>query len=330
MNTLQLGSIPITIEYDEQIANRLELIFGGWGSFHKKSDTFQSSGLNIFMRLKLLERLPQDPSHPPTYIETLGIKSDPRDSVAIYEYPDELTFHFGTGALVRLHQSGKPKDESYFIQAAITPRLLRSGQLEDVIFTSLAPLLRRTGTFLTHAFAVTHGQSATLFVGPSGSGKTTSGLLLVSAGWGYLANDVTMLRLQSSQVISLPTPGGIGISDKTVEIIPGLKKIWKSNDKTSTIERLYFPANQVVSGWAEHSPVSRICFPEIALSDECYFKPIGKAVALAMLMENSIDRWDQEYLSQHISLLETMCQQAECFKLFLGRNVNHLPELFAN
>lgn len=225
-------------------------------------------------------------------------------TIAVFEHSDGITLHFGLGALVRIYLPSGRWVETHYIQAAITPNLLRSGRLEDVLFASLAPILRRHGTFLAHAFAVTRGQYATLLVGPSGSGKTTSGLALIAAGWGYLANDVTMLQLQENLVVSLPTPG--------------LKNIWTSADKSEAATRLYFSPDQIVSGWAEAAPVSRICFPEIAFSDDSHIKPIRKAVALAILIENSIDRWDQEYLSEHILLLEALCQQSECFKLFLA------------
>ena len=330
MNTLHLGSISITIECDEQIANRLDVIFGGWDRFQAGIKFPLSSGPKILYRLELLTSLPHLPIHPPKYIESLGNPSGPGTTVAIYEHSDGITLHFGAGALVRIYFPAGRKGKEFYIRSAVTPKLLQSGRMEDVLFASVAPILRRHGLFMAHAFAVSHGQSATLLVGPSGSGKTTSGLALVAAGWGYLANDVTMLQLQKPLVLSLPTPGGIGISKKTAEIVPGLSNIWRSADKFEAAARLYFPPDQIVSGWAEAAYVSRICFPEITLSGDSYLKPLGKALALARLMENSIDRWDHEYLSEHISLLEALCRQSECFKLYLGRNVNQLAELMAN
>lgn len=327
MKTLHLGSISITIECDEQIANRLDVIFGGWSHFQTGSG---SSGPKVSIRLDLFTNLPHVPSHPPKYIESLGDSSDPGTTVAIYEHSDGITLSFGAGALVRVYFPGRQKVKEFHIRSAITPSLLRSGRLEDVLFASLAPILRRHGIFMAHAFAVTHDHSATLLVGPSGSGKTTSGLALVAAGWGYLANDVSMLQIQKSFVFTLPTPGGIGMSKKTAEIVPNLSNIWKSADKLNTASRLYFPPDQIVSEWAEPAIVSRICFPEIALSGDCYFRPIGKAVALAMLMENSIDRWDHEYLSEHMTLLEALCRQSACSRLIVGRNVNQLPALIAS
>jgi serine kinase of HPr protein (carbohydrate metabolism regulator) len=64
----------------------------------------------------------------------------------------------------------------------VTEGVLRNGRFEDVTFTSLAPLLRRHGYYLLHAFAAVKEGHAILLVGPSGSGKTTTGLHLLEAG----------------------------------------------------------------------------------------------------------------------------------------------------
>lgn len=330
MDTFYLGPLKITIVCDEQITSRLDIIFGSWSRSQVFSESLQNTSSKGSIRLNLLSELPSIPSSKPIFKESLESVAGPLDTIAVFGHTNGITFHFGAGALIRVDFSNEGECEQFQIQAGITPELLHSGRLEDVIFTSMAPILRRNGIFLTHAFAATDGQSAALFVGPSGSGKTTCGLTLIAAGWGYLANDVTMLRYDEHRVISLPTPGGIGISKKTTRLVPELRSLWTSVDNSNSATRLYFAPEQIVPGWVEELPVSKIFFPELASTQNCHFQPLGKAVALGILMENSIDHWDHEYIESHISLLEALCRQSDCFNLHLGSNVRMLPELISN
>ena len=70
---------------------------------------------------------------------------------------------------------------------------MKSG-FEDLTTLALAPLLRRLGLFMIHAFTAALSGKAVMFVGPSGSGKTSCGLALASAGWQILANDVALMQ----------------------------------------------------------------------------------------------------------------------------------------
>ena len=90
------------------------------------------------------------------------------------------------------------------------------GAFEDLNAVALAPLLRRRGWVLAHAFAAARDGRGLLLVGDNGSGKTTTGLALLADGWKLLSNDAALLgrcgESGGSRCFSRPLecpPGGV-------------------------------------------------------------------------------------------------------------------------
>ena len=105
---------------------------------------------------------------------------------------------YGYGAGFRIYLGGAH-------YAAVTPATGRvfsvslaedvgDGRFEDLTTMALAPVLRRRGIYLIHAFSAAANGQALLLCGASGSGKTTTGLALCAAGMQLLANDIAALR----------------------------------------------------------------------------------------------------------------------------------------
>jgi len=177
---------------------------------------------------------------------------------------------------------------------------------------------------MIHAFAAEKDDDAVLLVGESGSGKTTTGLSLLSQGWRYLANDVVLLQEKSGSVFAVPTPGGIGLDGHSFTLVPGLDM---PAGASSAAAKHYYPATELVTGWGNGAPVSRILFTEIGAEDETELRPATHSVSLARLMEASIDRWDTASLKDHLRILELLSRQAMGFEARLGRDLRRLPGL---
>lgn len=244
-------------------------------------------------------QLPPLPLEPPVFV-------DPKGIVNVYQLADgPLLLHFLDGALVQLTLD-KPGEQR--ILGWLTPQLLRHQRFEDVTFTALAPLLRRRGYYLLHAFGAASSGRAVLMVGPSGSGKTTSGLSLVTAGWQLLANDAVLLEHRPDGIYALPTPGYLHIRPKTLELLPQL---------------LHGPRFD----WAEAVQIGLVCLPQVTGRENTAFATQNQALTLARLMEESLDSWDKATIPAHLNLLQTLSQQADSYSLLLGKDVVNLPTL---
>lgn len=254
---------------------------------------------DIVFELAPAGQLPPLPAEPPLFV-------DPKGIVNVYPLADsQLLLHFLDGAMVQLTIEGQVQQR---ISGWLTPQLLRHQRFEDVTFTALAPLLRRRGYYLLHAFAATRSGRAVLMVGPSGSGKTTSGLSLVTAGWQLLANDAVLLEHRPDGIYALPTPGHLHIRPKTLELLPQL---------------LHGP--QFV--WGEAVQINLICLPQVTGRDNTTFIAQNQAITLARLMEESLDSWDKATILAHLNLLQTLSQQANSYSLLLGKDIADLPAL---
>ena len=254
---------------------------------------------DVVFELAPAGQLPPLPAEPPLFV-------DPKRIVNVYQLSNgQLLLYFLDGAMVQLELNRQGQQR---ISGWLTHDLLRHQRFEDVTFTALAPVLRRRGYYLLHAFGATISGRAVLMVGPSGSGKTTSGLSLVTAGWQLLANDAVLLEHRPDGIYALPTPGYLHIRPKTLDLLPQL---------------LHGP----LFVWGEAVQISLICLPQVTGRDNTTFIVQNQAITLARLMEESLDSWDQTTISAHLNLRQTLSQQTNSYALLLGKDVANLPTL---
>lgn len=303
---LLLHNLHVHVTTDHpQIQRQLHDILAGW------PPTRNSPVADLTFRLRLADTLPPLPKAAPTF-------TDGNDRILhVYQTnDDEAWLHYLDGALVRVPLAGETN-----IVGVITAALLETnGRLEDILYTSLAPLLRRRGLFLAHAFAASKNGRCLLLIGPSRSGKTSTGLNLLLHGWELLANDVVLLHQSNDGVYALPTPGTLGIRPPTFALLPRLQ------------ERLA----EINGRWAAPNRVTALLFPQIMeTTDDGRHKhrsvaktavfPHNRAIALTQLMAESMDRWDTPTLASHLTLLQQLCQQATTHQLHLGRDIDAIP-----
>lgn len=236
------------------------------------------------------------------------------------ESADAIALHFRQGALVRLEP-----DEQASASGIITSGIFEHGQLEDVTYVSLAPLLRRRGQYLVHAAAVSTDRGAVLFVGPTHSGKTTTGLALMLTGWKHLASDVVILARSESGIVAYPTPGFVTVRPRTFQMLPELRRLRASDQADErAVPGGYLHLESKL--WGRPIPVVAICFPQVSAESKTRLEPLDASLALARLMEESVDRWDKDALLEHMAFLTALSDQAAHYHLLLGRDVGDLSE----
>ena len=285
---------------------------------------------DIELRLSLASALPPLPDSPPFFSDSESgrLRPDGMGILSVYRGEGESALlHYLDGALVDVPLYETPAMATPTATGCLTRQAMAYGRFEDITFTSLAPLLRRRGYFLVHAFAAAKEDCAVLIVGPSGSGKTTTGLSLLLAGWKLLANDVLLLQERADGIYALATPGAIGIRPQTLDLLPGLRELvgeLSSSGQTDVTEALL----EVVA-WSEPVRVTAVAFPHIEPRSQSALSPQNRAICLAQLMAESVDQWDADMLRPHMNLLQKLSQQAAPYNLHLGQDVAQLPKLLA-
>lgn len=232
--------------------------------------------------------------------------------------------HYLDGALIWLSLRAKIDTAT----GVITCAAMKNGRFEDITYTSLAPLLRRRGLFLIHAFAATKNGRAILIVAASHQGKTTTGLSLILDGWELLSNDAVLLQKRNDVIYALPAPGHVGIRQPSLTLLPALGRLVE--EKTAVNGAYELTGGMVTNGrWAAPTPISTIVFPHIADQPASQLTARSCALSLAALMVESVDRWDTPLLTTHTAILNQLSQQADTYTLHLGRDVAALPALLA-
>jgi len=279
----------------------------------------------VCLELAWRDSLPPLPPASPVFTDQDLHKAVPAILTVYSGGDDTVHLHFHDAGLVTVPLKPAREGEKQSAHGVVLPASRQNGRFEDVTFTSLAPLLRRHGYFLLHAFAAVKDGQALLLVGESGSGKTTTGLRLLLDGWQLLSNDVVLLQARPDGIYALATPDMVTIRPFTLQLLPELRRFLA-----------YPPADQPVvlqaatltdGRWASPAPVKTIYFPQITGDAHSTAAPLSRAVCLARLMEQSIDQWDTAVFDPHFSLLQRLSQQAAPYTLRLGTDVDQFSRL---
>lgn len=302
-----------------------------WGSLFQGWLAAESSTTpTCYLQLQAVEALPPLSPAETLFFSNTAELGDDFGGLSVYRGGDgRLALHFADGALVWLPPLSGRNEATLSIEGVITAALAwHHGRVEDITYTSLAPLLRRRGYYLVHASAVARQGQAVLLVGPSGSGKTTAGLSLLAAGWELLANDVVLCQQRPDGIYALPTPGGTSVRPETIALLPSFTPLAERFPVHPLNHKHHFSTHDLVDGrWGEAAPVAAILFPQVIQGDHSHLHPENRAICLARLIAESADRWDEGALLAHLSFLQRLSQQADCYTLHSGRDVKGLSKL---
>jgi hypothetical protein len=322
---LHLHDLTIRLDSDEPA------IAAEWGTLFEGWLVAESEGAPaVTLCLQAVAELPPLPPAAGLVFSNTADLGQAFGGLSVYRGEDgRLALHFADGALVYLPLLKKQLDSGVVVEGWITARLAcHHGRVEDITYTSLAPLLRRRGYYLIHASAVARQGKTVLLVGPSGSGKTTAALSLLAAGWDLLANDVVLCQERPDGIYALPTPGGTSVRPETVGLLPSLATLAARHPVHPLNGKHNFSTHELVNGrWGAAAMVAAVLFPRVRQSDGSYLYKENRAVCLARLIAESADRWDEGALLAHFTFLQRLSQQAEGYALHSGRDVGELAEI---
>ena len=306
---IKLGGLRVGLESDDAVINDAwRLLFDGW-------PLLGDGDVDVQLSLALVNKV-DAPASQATFTDPLNILNTYAGD------GDNLSLHYPDGALISLSL----RTNTSRATGILTTAAMKNGRFEDITYTSLAPLLRRHGLFLIHAFGAAKNGRAILIVAASHQGKTTTGLSLILDGWELLSNDAVLLQKRNDAIYALPAPGNIGIRQPSLALLPALGR-WVEG-KTAVNGAYDLTGGMVInSRWATPALVTTITFPHIADQPTSRLTARNSALSLAALMVESVDRWDEPMLSAHIALLRQLSQQANTHTLHLGRDVAALPAL---
>lgn len=305
---------------DDQIQAQWARIFSGW------PQTPSTNSPDIVLNLELANELPPVPETAPFFSDSHHYPGN--DGILdVYQVKSAcIMLHFLGGAQINVPRKEVSPTDPLIATGTITPSVFQNGRFLDITYTSLAPLFRRHGYFMVHAFAAVQNGRGVLIVGPSGSGKTTTGLSLILGGWQLLCNDVALIQNNATGIIAHPTPDDITIRPKTFALLPELTRFVPAGN--SLDEGVDLVGNDLTNGrWAEPTAINAIYIPKIEARERSEKRPLSRAICLAQLMEESVDKWDTQTLSAHLNTLQTLVHQAQPYTLHLGSNVSELPPL---
>ncbi len=315
----------LTIELsspDEAILEQWAYLLAGWLA----ADGAAANPPDIRLELSLRDHLPPRPSTPPLFTDQDAQSNVPAILTVYPQAQERVSLHFHGAGLVSVPLTAVSPGEPLTAVGVVTPESFGNGRFEDVTFTSLAPLLRRHGFFLLHAFAAAREGRAALLVGASGSGKTTTGLSLLLSDWELLSNDVVLLQMRPDGVYALAMPDMLSIRPFTLDLLPALAS---RLNLTPAGQPVALSAFALTNGrWALPAPVTAVYFPQIT-DQPARLSPLNRAVCLAHLLEQSVDQWDTAVFADHMTLLHTLSQQAAAYTLHLGPDVERLSHLIS-
>lgn len=209
----------------------------------------------------------------------------------------------------------------------VRPEEMTSDIRVSFVHFAMTELLKRRGLYTFHATALEQHGRGVLIPGFSGRGKTTSFLSLLRSGYRYLSDDHPFFRLNGSRVEILPYPLKINVTDHTVSFFPELRDAPPSILRTGGPKRYFHAEELYPAPLGKPCEAAVILFPQVVDAPHSCLESLSKKQALAMILPHSLLVYDAEVARREFQALVRLVEQADCYRLYFGRDVLDLPRL---
>lgn len=205
------------------------------------------------------------------------------------------------------------------------PEQLPAAFFSGLLFTTIYQGLRAFDYFLLHAAALSWQGAGVLITGPSGAGKTTTMLQCVRAGFQFVADDATLLHLQSDgQVRAVSTLNTMHVTRQTSALFPELAVPVQDQrgDKTTLFLPEIYP-----QAMASSAMVRLLLVPSLHGPRDGSLEPLSARAVLADALPLSVDLSQPEAATAHLDLLFHLVSTVRSYHLHLPPEIGAAPEL---
>ncbi len=239
---------------------------------------------------------------------------------------DGETFYLAISGSVVVIRSTRPVADIWLNK----PLSLDSETQAQIISYGVSAALRRCGVFEIHSGGLVAPDGTTaLCIGPSGSGKSTITLQLVSAGWGYLSDDVILLSGCERGVEARGVRRVFALTQTSIEaarLASPVMTTVASKAKLALAPQDYFPDRLASSSIPEV-----LLFLRIVKADKSSFQKVTEYEAMTRLLK--LCPWacyDKPVAKDYVGVIAALVKQSTAFDLFLGADLLENPDVTLN
>lgn len=142
-----------------------------------------------------------------------------------------------------------------------------------------------------HAASVARGGRAAILPAPPGSGKSTLCAALVNRGWRLLSDELTLIRLDTGQIMGLARP--VNLKNASIDIIrayaPDAFLTHPVRDTTKGTVALMAPTQASVEAVGEWADPTWMVLPRYRAGAEATLTPMGNGTAFMQLADNAMN-----------------------------------------
>ncbi len=215
--------------------------------------------------------------------------------------------------------------EGYFIDSGA----MHEEVCEGLFHYALTELLKHRGVFALHAAALEYQGQGLIVAGGSGQGKTTLMLALLRSGFRYLSDDASLVRERDAQVELLPGPTKIGVTGRTVEMLPELRSAGSGLLKQGAWKKSFDPRDLYRDCTGTPCRPVMMLFPYIADLPHSCLEPLSKSRAIEALMTQERVAQEPEVARREFQVLSKLVKQVDSYRLHFGRDFLELSSQIA-
>ncbi|MBS0368921.1 MAG: HprK-related kinase A [Proteobacteria bacterium] len=142
-----------------------------------------------------------------------------------------------------------------------------------------------------HAASVARGKHAAILPAPPGSGKSTLCAALVNRGWRLLSDELTLIRLDTGQIMGLARP--VNLKNASIDIIrtyaPDAFLTRPILDTTKGTVALMAPTQASVEAVGEWADPAWMVLPRYRAGADATLTPMGSGTAFMQLADNAMN-----------------------------------------
>jgi hypothetical protein len=191
-----------------------------------------------------------------------------------------------------------------------------------IVGNIMAMLLYQRGMLVLHASTVANAEGAISFIGSPGYGKSTIATALTRRDYGFVADDVTAVRLGYNTPMATPGYPQIKISFETAEVL-GINKAALTQLDAAEEKQGY----HLDSGFLAN-PQPMQCIYILSNKYGLQIEPISPQIAVLELIRHSLPtRWVRPDDVDHFQKCVTLATKVPFFHLRRSDSLEELPEM---